>query len=256
MPDSALRSAQLTMAAHLRDPDQAPAPVVEERRLQIYRDLIYNNIENFISSGFPVLRSLYEDADWHALVRAFIRDHRCHTPLFYEISQEFLAFLMEEHEQRPCDPAFLTELAHYEWVELALDIADDAVVPDTVDAGADLLAGIPVVSPVAWSLAYRFPVHHIGPDNRPLAAPDAPTYLVVYRDRDDSVRFMESNAATARLLELLRDNDSNSGATVLGQLAGELGLPQDTVLDFGTELLDTLRRQSVLLGARRSSASG
>jgi hypothetical protein len=47
---------------------------------------------------------------------------------------------------------WLHELAHYEWVELALQIADDDLPPH--DPDGDLLAGKPVPSPLAWALAY------------------------------------------------------------------------------------------------------
>ena len=83
-----MRDSQLTMARYLRDPAGNPPPEgVEERRLKVYEDLVYNNIEGFISGGFPVLRSLYADADWHGLVRLFIDQHRCRSPYFLEISQ-------------------------------------------------------------------------------------------------------------------------------------------------------------------------
>ena len=114
------------MARYLRDPAHNPPPEgVESRRLKIYEDLVYNNIEGFISSGFPVLRSLYEDEDWHSMVRCFIDQHQCHSPYFLEISQEFVQFLMQDYQLRAADPVFMAELAHYEWVELALDIAQE-----------------------------------------------------------------------------------------------------------------------------------
>ena len=114
MTASHLRESQLAMAAHLRDPDRAPPPQgIEDRRLKIYRDLIYNNIEGFVSGGFPVLRSLYDDVQWEELVRLFMDGHRCKSPYFLEISQEFIGYLMNEHQLRDCDPEFMAELAHY-----------------------------------------------------------------------------------------------------------------------------------------------
>ena len=100
-----LRESQMQMARYLRDPATEPPPAgVEPRRLQVYSELIYNNIEGFISGAFPVLRSLYVPAEWHELVRMFIDQHRCRTPYFLEISQEFLAFLMQDFRARECDP--------------------------------------------------------------------------------------------------------------------------------------------------------
>ena len=244
MSTSPLRESQMRMARFLRDPaSQAPPEGVEPRRLRIYQDLIYNNIEGFISGGFPVLRSLYDDDDWHALVRRFIDGHRCHTPYFLEISQEFLRFLMEDFEPRECDPPFLVELAHYEWVELGLDVSE-AEIPDDTGTG-DMLQARVRLSPLAWVLAYRFPVHQIGPGYRPDTAGD-PTYLAVYRDRSDKVRFMALNSAMARLLELLRDADGQPLAEVLAALARELDTPAQAITGFAVDELNRLRDLGVV----------
>lgn len=245
MTVSVLKDSQLTMARYLRDPQRQPAPAgVEPRRLQIYQDLVYNNIEGFISGGFPVLCSLYQDSDWHQLVRTFIEGHRCHTPYFLEISQEFLQFLMQDYSPRDCDPPFMVELAHYEWVELALDVSQE-VLPAAV-AVDDMLATVLQLSPLAWLLSYQFPVHRIGPGFRPAEAVE-PTYLVVYRDREDTVRFMELNAATARLVEIIRDNSTATAVELLVELAGELGMAEESILAYGAEQLQQLSAQSVVL---------
>jgi len=245
MASTGLKDSQMEMARYLRDPAQQPPPAgVERRRLRIYEDLIYNNIEGFLSGGFPVLRSLYSDADWHPLVRAFIDQHRCHTPYFLEISQEFLKFLMEAFTARPCDPPFLAELAHYEWVELVLDVSEETL-PEPVPV-TDVLEVVPRLSPLAWSLSYQFPVHRIGPGYTPAEAAE-PSYLVVYRDREDRVRFMELNAAVARLLELVRGNGTACSRDLLKVLAREMGSPEEPILAFGGDQLQQLIDQNVVL---------
>jgi hypothetical protein len=250
MTVSALRESQLQMARFLRNPETEPAPEgIEPRRLKIYQDLVYNNIEGFISGGFPVLRSLYTDEDWHALVRLFIEGHRCHTPYFLEISQEFLKFLMEDYPHRECDPAFMAELAHYEWVELALDVSEDEIDDESVDPSADPLLGIPVLSPLAWILCYQYPVQKIGPAFQPCESVEA-TYLVVYRNREDAVKFMELNAATARMLELVRENSTGTGIQLLEQQASELNMPQESVIEFGKELFQQFVQLSIISGCR------
>jgi len=119
-------SRQYAFAAHIRDPHNNPAPAgIEDRRLGIYRELFFNNVEGFLSSSFPVLKQLYTEQDWLALARDFFAGHHCHSPLFLEIPREFLAYLDNERGQRDTDPPFLRELAHYEWVELALSVAED-----------------------------------------------------------------------------------------------------------------------------------
>jgi len=255
---------QSAFAAHLRAPDLVSAPAdIEPRRMGIYRDLIYNNIESFIATGFPVLRSLYSDASWHTLVRDFVRRHAASTPYFLQISEEFLRYLQEERgdaEAAVDDPGFLLELAHYEWVELALDVSEEDF-PDGLTApekSEQFLSLCPVVSPLAWNLSYRFPVHRIGPAYQPLAPPQEPTFLVVYRNRADKVAFLEANGVTARLLQLA-DAPENSGQTahnLLMRLAEELHHPApEQVLLSGVDLLNKLMRLDILAGFREPEAA-
>ncbi len=243
---------QYAFAAHIRQPDQNPKPAdVDERRMQLYRELFYNNIEGFLAGNFPVFKQLCDEGYWHDLVRGFFAGHRCRTPYFLEIGQEFLAWVNEERAADPRDPAFMAELLHYEWVELALDSAE-LELPDTgVDPDGDLLAGHPVQSPLAWSLAYQFPVHRIRPEFQPEQPADAATYLIAYRNREDAVRFMEINPLTARLLYLLDEDEQLSGEQALRQIATEMQHPQpELVLRGGLQTLEQLRAAGVMLGTR------
>jgi len=247
-----LRQQQFAFAAHLRDPARQPAPTgIEDRRLAIYRDLFYNNIEGLLAGNFPVIRKTLGDARWHALVRDFYAHHRSRTPLFTEIAREFIRYCehaCQADAQRDDLPPWLTELAHYEWVELALQISDAATPPH--DADGDLLDGIPVVSPHAWALAYRWPVPRIAPDYQPGTPPDAATLVLVRRDRTLQVRFAEISPLVYRLLELLGAGAS-SGRDVLLQLAGEAGADDaDAFMAQGAAMLERMRAEDTLLGTR------
>ncbi|MCV6590208.1 MAG: putative DNA-binding domain-containing protein [Marinobacterium sp.] len=240
---------QYDFAGHIRDPDKvAPPTGVEARRMQIYRDLFYSNVEGFVSGMFPVLRSLYSDDHWHAMVRDFFIRHRCQTPLFLEIGQEFMAYLNDERQLQPCDPPFVKELAHYEWVELALDISE-AELPEAIDPDGDLLTGHPVQSPLAWSLAYQYPVHCIRPDYQPQQPAETPVYLLAYRTAAFEVKFMEINGVTARLLCLLDQQPELTGREVMLMIAKELHHPDpEVVVNGGLDTLQHLRHAGVLLG--------
>jgi hypothetical protein len=224
--------------------------------MAIYRELVFNNLESLLGGNFPVAREVLGAEHWAGLVRGFFVHHRCTTPLFHELGQEFLTYLQGRGEAAG-DPPFLLELAHYEWVELALDIAEDGMDLAEVDPNGDLLAGIPVVSPVAWSLGYRFPVHRIGPGFKPERPDPEPTRLVVYRTRQGEVEFLEVNAVTARLLEILDQDTPGSGREALTRIAAELRHPSpDQVIARGAELMADLRRRQILVGTRGSLSQG
>ena len=251
MPDFLRR--QYEFAAHIRDPERHPGPAdVEDRRMAIYRELFFNNVEGFLANSFPVLRSLLDEAAWTALVRDFYARHRCHTPLFLEIPREFLHYLEQEREAREEDPPFLYELAHYEWLELALSVAEDPE-PDTgVDPDGDLLAGHPRLSPLAWAFRYAYPVHRIGPDFQPDTPVPEGVFLLVYRDPGDEVHFLELNPVSARLFALLRDEPGITGRRALERIAGELGHPEPgVVLKGGLDILSRWRDRGIVKGTTR-----
>ena len=245
----ALREQQYRLAAHLRDPSSNPPPEgIEDRRLSIYRELFFNNIEGLLAGNFPVIRKTLGEARWGLLARDFYAHHRSQTPLFAEIGREFVRFLQERGETARDDPAWLSELAHYEWVELGLQVADDEL--PAHDPQGDLLTGMPVLSPLAWPLAYTWPVQHIGPDFQPASPPGAPTLVLVRRDAQFEVRFAEISPLVYRLLELLRAGEG-SGRQVLEQLAGE-ALADDLpgFLEQGHAMLTRMREEGTLLGTR------
>lgn len=252
MGDRGLFDIQKAFARHIRDPEHAPAPRdVEDRRMAVYREIFFNNIRGFLASNFPVIRRLLDDNRWNALCRDFFAEHKAHTPMFPELPREFLRYLQDVRGIRDGDPPFLLELAHYEWVELALTLDEHELDDEPADPGSDLLTGIPVVSPLAWLLGYSFPVHRIRPDFQPDAPSANPTHLVVYRNRDDQVGFLELNPVSARLLDLLKENRGRTGLECLEVIAEELSHPgPDTVVEGGRQVLEDLCERDVILGTR------
>lgn len=256
-PSETLRVQQFALARHLRDPERHPPPPgIEDRRLAVYRDLFHDNIRSLLSGNFPVIRRTLGEDGWRALVREFFARHRSRTPLFTEIGREFIRFLEGRADDAVDDPPWLPELAHYEWVELALQIAADELPwhdpVDQVDARSVLLDDVPVVSPLAWALAYRWPVHRIGPDFRPSLPPETPTLMLVRRDTDGEVRFSELSPLVYRLLEIL-GGGARSGRECLRQLAAEAGAPDSgPFLDEGAAMLQRLHAEGTLLGTRHS----
>ena len=246
---------QYEFAAHIRDPGKnAPPPGIEDRRMAIYRDLFFNNLQNLLGSTFPVLKKLSGKERWRELIREFMAHHQAQTPYFLEIPKEFLAFLEQEHTPQADDFPFLLELAHYEWVELALSVSADSNDMTGIDPDGDLLDGVPVISVLAWPLAYQFPVHRISEDFQPQEPGEQPTFLAIYRDSDDEISFMELNTVTAGLLDRISNNsEQKTGRELLLGLAEETNFEGDVLVEHGAEALAELRAADILLGTRRKT---
>ncbi len=243
---------QYAFAAHIRDPENNPAPSgVEDRRMAIYRELFFNNLHNLLGSTFPVIKKLHKPDKFRALIRAFMVQHEAQTPYFLEIPREFLAFLENEYELQDDDFPFLVELAHYEWVELALSVSEEVNDTTNIDPDGDFLEGIPVPSVLAWSFAYQYPVHRITTDHQPTEPDEAPTFLAICRKANDDMDFMELNPVTARLLELIEADEQDSGRDLLLKLAEEINYPDAEVLvEHGAEAMQQMRQAEILLGTK------
>jgi hypothetical protein len=244
---------QYAFAAHIRDPQKAPAPEgIEDRRMAIYRELFFNNLKSLLSTMFPVLRKLHSDPHWSRLVRGFMQRHQAKTPYFLELPAEFLDFLQNEYEPGTEDFPFLTELAHYEYIELALSVSEETNDLDGVDPDGDLLSGVPAKSALAWVYAYQYPVHRISAEFLPDAPADQPVYLAVYRDAEDKVGFLELNAVTAGLLNAIQENDAGrSGEALLRKLAVDIDYPDTAAfVSHGLTAMQEMRSLDILTGTR------
>jgi uncharacterized protein len=238
---------QYEFARHIRNPGIHARPAgVPARRMKVYNELLYNNVESFVLACFPVLREALGKRRWNRLVRAFFEEHRCHTPYFRQIPEEFLQFLQTEPAVLAQYPPFLVPLAHYEWVELDLSVSQREPDWSRIDREGNLLTGRPALNPVLGNLHYDWPVHRIGPKFKPKEKEE--TFLLVFRDAEEKVRFMAINAVTARLIVLL-ENGELSGREALELVALELNHPDaGAVQKYGATLLEQLSEQGAILG--------
>ena len=256
MPDQPLfKQTQYAFAAHIRNPELNPRPAdVEQRRMDIYAELFFNNVEDFLANTYPVVKEIMGEDGWLEMMRDYFTRHKSHTPLFPEMPREFLKYL-ETERNNPADPPFLKELAHYEWVELALmtSDSDQDINWDQIDKEAELLNNKPVMSPLAWPLTYQYPVQNIGPDFQPQEAAQQPSYILVYRDNEDKVHFMELNPVTALLVQLINEDNNLTTQQMLDVVAEQLQHPEpEVVVNGGMQIIQDLKQRNIILGVRKA----
>jgi len=245
--DNLLRQQQ-ALTRYLRDPEhEAPPADMNAARVNVYRDLVFNNVSQLLGSTFPVLIRIIGQERWRTLIRGFLRDYRAQTPKFGEIAEEFVGYLASEPAvlSEGDWPAFLVELAHYEWVEMVLQQSDAEPLP--ASNPAHLLERPLQVSALAWPLAYTWPVQMLGPDHQPATPPAQPTLLLVRRTVDWSVKFSELSPLAWRLLQRIEEFPLLSGREQLQGLALEAGLPETvSFMDGGLALLQQLYEDGVI----------
>lgn len=241
------KAKQQAFSAYIRDPANNPKPSdVKQERMEIYRELFFNNIDSFLSSNFPVIKTLLDDRQWFELSQDFFAKHPCTTPYFSEIPEEFLEYLQNER-QNENDFPFLLELAHYEWVEMALSVSQEEQAVNSEGFIRNLAEEKISLSALAWPLVYQFPVQMISPDFLPETAPEQPTYLLVYRAIDDEVSFIQIPPITFRLLQILQEHEALPCLDCLSIIAKESAHPEPKkIIQSGLQIIKSLAEKNII----------
>lgn len=207
------------LSAHLRDPDHSPCPEsFDSQAASLYRELLVANFDAALRACFPLwIRCLGESFYMHWR-DAFIAEHACRSPFFRQIPDEFMAYLNLHQAQLRQTLPYAPELAHLEWLELALGVAEAEGCRENREdiEAADPWTGALQLNPVHALVQYAYPVQQL------LLQPDfsaAPTLdpqavsLYLYRDRDDIVQMLEPDALSLHLLVTLKAQPQ-SGTTL------------------------------------------
>ncbi len=235
---------QYDFTAHIRDPKNNPKPGnVDEERMAVYREGVYNNIFESASVCFPVCQETIGEQDWDATVRRFVANHHASSPIFKDIPQELLTFI----ETDEATPEYIKQLAHYEWVELAVGGMQAPTPP--LSNEADLINETPSLAPAHMLLQYEYPVQKISAQFRPEATEG--THLLVFRKASFEVSFVELNPMVFVLLNLVKEG--LTGKQALTSLAEQIQHPQpETIIEFGHGVLNDLMQQGAILGSVKS----
>lgn len=243
---------------YLRDPDKHKSvPQLLPERSTVYAKLLYSKIEGSLDTCFPISSQLLGAKRWQQLVKTFIKSHQCQSPLYREIPDEFVDYLMNEQTQLVL-PNFILELAHYEWMELVLETAKHIDLTESRCNQEDLLTAIPILNPILHILHYHYPVQNISAldsywknwNSYKKPYPEKDIILAGIRDDSNDVHFIELNTVTARLIEL-SEEESCIGKQVLYHLAAEMNYDDlDSILPFGIEILQQLREQQIIIGTK------
>jgi len=233
---------QKSFSDAIRNPKNHPnLDDVEERRLKVYSELFYNNIEGFINGGFPVLKELFSNEQWNCLVRDFFITHSCSSPYFLQISEEFLNYL--PNSTLEFLPEFSYQLAHWEWMELHADVYNsqrENVLPKILGSNTQILS----VIESAWCQAYDFPVHTISADNLP---EQKVSYLMVYRNHDLEVGFIELNPLSTLLFESLKNNTNQVLNNILQDIARQVNMDETIVINGGQQIINQWFELGILI---------
>lgn len=233
---------QAQFSAHIRNPTHNKKPPnVNSNRMAVYKKAVFNNIVESVSVCFPVCQAVIGKRAWQQLMREFVATYASSSPIFREIPQQFLLFLQPVARV----PTYFKQLAHYEWVELAITLQQTEQVQ--LSEEMDLLNEKPTFAAAHMLLEYDYPVQQISAKFKPTQTQE--TNLLVFRDAEFQVKFIELNPITYRLLQIIKAQDL-TGEQALMQIALEIQQPDTAaIVEFGLSILTDLADKQAIIGS-------
>jgi hypothetical protein len=201
--------------------------------VSLYHELVVNNLAEILQDCFPVLLSILKHELWYALVQSFLCEYASKSALFYEVPSEFVKYLTKQKIDRLPYP-FVAELAHYEWIELAVEILEDPK-PAPCHSYISMEKRLST-SELACLCRYTYPVHRIGVQYLPSKPPIEPTWMLVYRNAEDVVEFIHCNRASARLWQLI-DTHTINGYQAIAMFKKEMPASHASIQENAEHLL-------------------
>lgn len=185
----------------IRDPELALPATFRADRMQVYRDLLFNNVCSFINLVFPVARTMLPEFLWQQLLVEFFQKAQCQSPLYNDISLQFREYLTDQHHPVLQVYPWLAELLQFEWLELYLDTAEIETPGRVQDQDWQLTTQV-------WVLVYQYPVYQWTTAMTPSEAQPMPSAIMAWRNDHDQVCVEVLSPLFAMLIEQLNQNAS------------------------------------------------
>lgn len=244
---NSLRSLQQAWARYIRDPSQVLPAGMAANRMALYRTLCLGGVDGLLAGSFPRLREALGESRWSQTVNAFYAGHRCTTPLFPELGGEWFVYLQEDSTL----PEWAIELAHFEWTQQQLLMADTIA----VDAATSVMLEAPLtLAPLARVCGYRWPVDR-SPASTHATPPAEPTLLLLQRNADHTLRITRLSVFDYQLLRAIADRPLIRAEQLLHAMARECGEPLATIIQHGLNLLARLQAQGVVYSTTHAPKS-
>ncbi len=194
---------QSALASWSRTGRETYIPSVKPERGRIYRDLIWNGIEDTLKRAYPITNAVLKPTDWYFLVSRFMRQHRSSSPQLWRMPEEFMQYCVDNKLPELMNCLALADLLLFEWVEIEVfmmpDLSDMAV-KKAHSAGKK---GV-LLNPEHRHIRLQYPVHRIKFQELPLHKGNY--HLIAYRHRTLlKVNFVEISPALIKLCDYIRD---------------------------------------------------
>lgn len=170
--------------------------------IQYYRQLIFNIIEDSITTAYPIMTDFLGEEAMQKVVSRFLAYHECKASQLWAMPGEFLEYVRDNEHELMLQNPFLRDLMLFEWEEVRLYMMPD-IPPRPFTISGSIFNHRLVINPEFSILSLEYPVFLLHPQN--CTEQSRGEYLLLmYRHQDTGdVLFCAISYAVEKFLKLL-----------------------------------------------------
>ena len=177
---------------------------VTKNRLHHYRRLIYNIVDDTMSTAFPITKEWLNSDEWDLLVSDFLAKHAAQTPQVWKLPAEFYSFVKQNSYSAKFNKAALNDLLYFEWIEIEIHTTPDIAVTNSNKQG-NLLRDKLILNPHFRLIELTYPIHLHHADVA--SGNKGNWYVLTYRHhKTNTVHFMQLSLLHLFIIEQLTDS--------------------------------------------------
>lgn len=205
---------QQNFCQYIRQPqDNIPELLdVDSEKLAIYREIMLNNVSNFIDIVFPISQNLLGKTLWQQLKHEFFAKSQNQSPFYMDIADQFKDYLIETQHSVLSEYIWFAELLQYEWLDVYVDRVElPDVLPNLTMANPQTVWQL---STQVWILVYQYPVYQwdlqttLAQVNEQINQ-QIPAIIMVWRNVDDHICRQVISPMLAIVVEQLNQQPLN-----------------------------------------------
>lgn len=194
------RTIQQELVEYCRMNNDGDIVGTRQDRLHNYRRLIYTIYWEALSDAYPIAKSILKEEQWDKMVDDFISEYACNEPQLFRMPFHLIEFAEQKSFSEVFSIPYLSDLLHFEWIEIEVHSMKDIEETSALslksrdDGHLDF-------NPYLKLIKLDYPIHRLKDQNIEQLKGDY--FLLVYRQKNGTVQYMELNGFTANLIEQL-----------------------------------------------------
>lgn len=222
-----------------------PSLNIVPEKIQIYHELVRNNIEEVLYRAFPLTFHLLTQKQWNEMLDLYLAKEDFTAHSVWRLPQALVRVAMEQKWAERWNIPYLLDLLHFEWIEIEIDMMPDLPRGDFKKEGR-ILDDLLVLNPESQIIVYSYPVYEKNVLPREMKEGIYPVLVLRHPDTGE-VHFIALSRFFLHVYEMLTEH---TGREALIQAAKTFQLNESKALSVGEKFLIDLMDQQAIYGWR------